>query len=68
MIQRRWRPTPSCAASTRSGAKQRDEFNQRLFRRDPEAVKEAWQRYYFKGEMPEEIGAGAARTTSTSAA
>jgi hypothetical protein len=30
----------------------RDEFNARLFKRDPGAVKEAWQRYYFKGEMP----------------
>jgi hypothetical protein len=30
----------------------RDDFNARLFKRDPGAVKEAWQRYYFKGEMP----------------
>jgi hypothetical protein len=35
--------------------KHRSEFNQRIFRQDPEATKEAWQRYYFKGEYPEEI-------------
>ena len=36
-------------------AKQRTRFNDRLFRRDPEAVKAAWQRFYFRGELPEEI-------------
>lgn len=35
-------------------AKQRTQFNDRLFRRDPDAVKAAWQRYYFRGELPEE--------------
>ena len=25
-------------------------------RRDPEAVREAWQRFYFKGEIPENMG------------
>ena len=39
--------------------KHRSEFNQRIFRRDPEATKEAWQRYYFKGEYPEEVKAEA---------
>lgn len=34
----------------------RDDFNARLKRRDPAAMKEAWQRYYFKGELPEETG------------
>ncbi len=34
----------------------RDDFNARLFKRDPGAVKEAWQRYYFKGEMPDDTG------------
>ncbi len=37
-------------------AKQRGEFNKRLFNRDPETVREAWQRYYFRGELPEETG------------
>ena len=36
--------------------KLREEFNRRLKFKDPDAVKEAWQRLYFKGEMPEESG------------
>lgn len=35
--------------------KHRSAFNQRIFRGDPEATKEAWQRYYFRGEFPEEV-------------
>lgn len=31
----------------------RTEFNKRLTNRDPEAIKEAWQRFYFKGELPD---------------
>ncbi|MEG1451401.1 DUF6065 family protein [Brevundimonas sp.] len=34
----------------------RTDFNNRLANHDPEAVKEAWQRYYFKGEVPEDLG------------
>ncbi|MEJ1715029.1 DUF6065 family protein, partial [Escherichia coli] len=37
-------------------SRQRGEFNARIFRREPEAVKEAWQRFYFKGELPEALG------------
>lgn len=33
---------------------QRAEFNKRLNQNDPETVKEAWQRFYFKGELPPE--------------
>jgi len=36
--------------------KHRTEFNNRIFRGDTEAMKEAWQRYYFRGEFPEETG------------
>jgi hypothetical protein len=36
--------------------RQRDDFNARLGRRDPEALREAWQRYYFKGELPDDMG------------
>ncbi len=36
--------------------KERDGFNSRLFRNDPEAIREAWQRFYFKGEIPEDKG------------
>jgi hypothetical protein len=34
----------------------RGDFNKRLRNRDPETVREAWQRYYFRGEMPDESG------------
>jgi hypothetical protein len=33
----------------------RGEFNRKIFRQDPEATKQAWQRFYFKGEFPEEV-------------
>jgi len=36
--------------------KQRDSFNARLDRNDPDAIREAWQRFYFKGEIPEQKG------------
>jgi hypothetical protein len=35
---------------------QRSTFNARLADRDPETVKQAWQRFYFKGELPENAG------------
>ncbi|WP_333587671.1 DUF6065 family protein, partial [Phenylobacterium sp.] len=37
--------------------KHRSEFNARIFRAEPEATKEAWQRYYFRGEFPEDVAA-----------
>lgn len=36
--------------------RQRTDFNKRLAMGDPDAVRESWQRYYFKGELPEEMG------------
>jgi hypothetical protein len=36
--------------------RERSTFNDKIARQDPEAVREAWQRYYFKGEMPDEVG------------
>jgi hypothetical protein len=33
--------------------RERNSFNAKLGRRDPEAIREAWQRYYFRGEAPE---------------
>jgi hypothetical protein len=35
---------------------QREAFNTRLAKGDPVTVKEAWQRFYFKGEIPDEAG------------
>ena len=32
----------------------RNDFNKRLHQRDPETIKAAWQRYYFRGEVPNE--------------
>ncbi len=37
-------------------SQQRDTFSKRLSAGDPEAAKQAWQRYYFKGELPDETG------------
>jgi hypothetical protein len=34
--------------------RERANFNSRLEKQDPEAVREAWQRFYFKGEIPPE--------------
>lgn len=34
----------------------REEFNKGLRNRDPETIREAWQRFYFKGELPDETG------------
>ena len=38
--------------------RQRETFNTRIWRRDPEAVREAWQRFYFRGELPEDAQGG----------
>jgi len=37
-------------------ARTRNEFNESLMRREPEAMKEAWQKFYFKGEKPDMTG------------
>ena len=34
----------------------RQAFNDSLMRREPEAMKEAWQKFYFKGEKPDNTG------------
>jgi hypothetical protein len=36
---------------------QRSNFNAKLVAGDPETAKQQWQRFYFKGEMPKELGA-----------
>mgnify|MGYP000879396083 CR=1 FL=1 len=36
--------------------RQRQDFNTRLAKSDPGAMKDAWQRFYFKGELPEDTG------------
>jgi hypothetical protein len=44
--------------------KQRSDFNSRLASGDPEAAKEAWQRFYFKGELPDQLGKAPASHTN----
>lgn len=36
--------------------RRRSDFNQRLRANEPEARAEAWQRFYFRGEMPDDTG------------
>jgi len=36
--------------------RQREDFNARLMKQDPGAMREAWQRFYFKGELPDDTG------------
>jgi hypothetical protein len=57
LVQKRIDAHPDLRGQYDAWHKQRDDFNKALFRGDPEAVKAAWQRYYFRGELPEETGA-----------
>ena len=43
---------PDLKAQFQAWAKMRSEFNASLMRGDPGAIKEAWQKFYFKGEKP----------------
>ena len=56
VIRKRLENEPDLRAEYEAWYKQRQAFNDRLGKRDPEAVREAWQRFYFKGEMPDEAG------------
>ena len=49
---------PDLRAQYDAWNRQRTEFNTKLGKRDPGAMREAWQRFYFKGEIPEELGKG----------
>jgi Family of unknown function (DUF6065) len=55
-IQRSFASDPQLYAQYEAWIRERDAFNRRLGARDPDAVREAWQRFYFKGELPEEMG------------
>ena len=54
MVIRALDSDPDLYGQYEAWANRRAEFNARLFRQDPETMKAAWQRYYFRGEMPEE--------------
>lgn len=52
---------PALEAQALAWQKHRDEFAERVHARDPAALKEAWQRYYFLGKLPDgtNVGGGA---------
>src|SRR5580700_3510382 len=56
LVQKRLEADEALFGQYEAWRKQRDDFNKALFRREPEAVKAAWQRYYFRGELPDETG------------
>lgn len=51
---------PAMKGQYESWLHHRTDFNKRLFEGDPGAAKEAWQRFYFKGEMPDQQGSAPA--------
>ena len=51
---------PEQQAQTLAWKERRDEFMQRFHARDPATLKEAWQRFYFLGKLPDGSEAGAA--------
>jgi hypothetical protein len=55
VVQRSLEGNPPLKGQYEAWSKQRGDFNKRLFNRDPETVREAWQRYYFRGEIPEDL-------------
>ena len=56
VTRRRIENDPDLRAQYMAWYEQRQAFNARLAKSDPMAMKEAWQRFYFKGEMPDETG------------
>jgi hypothetical protein len=50
---------PQLKAEYQAWSTSRHDFNHKLALRDPETMKQAWQRYYFKGGAPPEGGSGA---------
>ncbi len=55
-IQRSLASDPPFKEQYEAWRRLRDDFNKRLGRLDPSAIKEAWQRFYFKGELPDDSG------------
>jgi hypothetical protein len=56
LVQRRMESDETLRGQYDAWHRQRDEFNKALFRGDPVAMKEAWQRFYFRGAFPEGTG------------
>jgi hypothetical protein len=55
-VQRKLEDNPDLNGQYEAWFAQRDAFNQKIADRDPAALKEAWQRFYFKGEIPDDAG------------
>jgi uncharacterized protein DUF6065 len=64
LVQRRMESDPELRGQYDAWHRQRDEFNKALSRREPEAMKAAWQRFYFRGELPEATGPAPAAHTN----
>jgi len=56
LVQRSLDREPELLGQYEAWRERRDDFNARIARREPEATREAWQRYYFKGELPASTG------------
>ena len=56
LVQKRLEADADLRGQYEAWRKQRDDFNKKIYQRDPEATKAAWQRYYFRGEFPEDTG------------
>jgi Family of unknown function (DUF6065) len=56
VISRPLESDPDLRAQYDAWVKYRSEFNTRIFRGDEETIKTAWQRFYFKGEVPDNVG------------
>ena len=58
MVRRRMDSDLDLLAQYEAWVKYRSEFNTKIFRGDEETIKAAWQRFYFKGEVPDNVGVG----------
>ncbi len=54
---------PDLEGQYRAWREKREEFMARFREQDPETLKQAWQRYYFKGEFPDGTSAPAPHTS-----
>ncbi len=54
VVQRSLDSDPELRGQFDAWVRHRTEFNKGIFRGDPETVKAAWQRFYFKGEIPDD--------------
>jgi hypothetical protein len=63
VVTRSLNSEPDLQGQYEAWKKTRTQFNARLMRSDPDAMKAAWQRFYFRGELPEEPTAETAAVT-----